>query len=120
MIEHELSGIYDVAHGAGLAVVFPAWMKYVYQEDVQRFVQFAVRVWGVDYAFGESDRIALEGIERLKQFFQQIGLPVSLQELNIPDDRLDEMAEKGSRGRTVGSFKKLNQSDVLNILKLAK
>jgi len=120
MVEHEISGIYDVAHGAGLAVVFPAWMKYVYQEDMQRFVQFAVRVWGVDYAFSESERIALEGIERLKQFYQQIGLPVSLQELNIPEDRLDEMAEKATRNGPVGNFKKLSQADVMNILKLAK
>ena len=68
-IEHELSALYDVAHGAGLAVVFPAWMQYVFREDVQRFVQFAVRVWDVDLAFGAPERIALEGIARMKDFY---------------------------------------------------
>jgi hypothetical protein len=67
-IEHELSGIYDVPHGAGLAVVFPAWMKYVYKEDVDRFVQFATRVWDVEMDFSNPERTALEGIYRLTQF----------------------------------------------------
>ena len=119
MIEHEMSGIYDVAHGAGLAVVFPAWMKYVYREDIQRFVQYAVRVWGVDYSFGEPERIALEGIARTKEFFSSIGLPVSLKEMNISGDRLEEMAQKATKDGSLGNFKKLDQADVLNILKLA-
>lgn len=121
-IEHELSGIYDVAHGAGLAVVFPAWMKYVYRHDVQRFVQFAVRVWNVEEDFFDPEATALEGIQRTKQFFRSIGLPVTLQELGIPDDRLEEMAEKCKKGPegTVGQFVKLTTQDVLNILKLAK
>ena len=118
-IEHEISGIYDVAHGAGLAVVFPAWMKYVHKDDISRFVQFAVRVWDVDYAFGDQKRIALEGIERLKRFFAGLGLPVSLKEMNISDDRLDEMAEKATKNGPLGNFKKLNQADVLSVLKLA-
>lgn len=121
MIEHEISGIYDVAHGAGLAVVFPAWMSYVYKEDLDRFVQFAVRVWGVDYAFGEPERIAQEGIQRQKRFFQGLGLPVSLPELGVcDDDRLAEMAEKGTRGGPLGNFKKLGQEDVVKILEIAR
>ena len=119
MIEHEISGIYDVAHGAGLAVVFPAWMAYVYRVDIQRFVQYAVRVWGVDYSFGESERIALEGIAHTKEFFRSIGLPVSLEEMNIPTDRLEEMAQKATKNGLLGNFKKLDQADVVNILKLA-
>jgi hypothetical protein len=119
MIEHELSGIYDVAHGAGLAVVFPAWMEYVYQEDLNRFVQYAVRVWGVDDCFGEPERIALEGIARTKDFFRRIGLPVTLQELHIGADRLEEMAAKATRKGPVGNFKKLRQADVAEILKRA-
>jgi alcohol dehydrogenase YqhD (iron-dependent ADH family) len=119
-IEHEISGIYDVAHGAGLAVVFPAWMKYVYKDDISRFVQFAVRVWDADYAFSDQKRIALEGIERLKKFFAGLGLPVSLKEMNIPDDRLEEMAEKATKNGPLGNFKKLNQADVLSVLKLAR
>lgn len=121
-IEHELSGIYDVPHGAGLAVVFPAWMKYVYKENVDRFVQFATRVWDVEMDFANPERTALEGIYRLTQFFKRIGLPVTLEELGIPDDRLEEMADKCTNKGTnqIGNFKKLGREDVLNILKIAR
>lgn len=121
-IEHELSGIYDVAHGAGLAVVFPAWMKYVYKENIDKFVQFAVRVWNVDMDFEDPERTALEGIERLKNFYRSIGLPTTLKELGIPSDRLEEMAAKCTVDdtRTTGNFKQLNKQDVLNILKMAE
>jgi alcohol dehydrogenase len=117
MIEHELSGIYDVAHGAGLAVILPVWMEYVYKDGLSRFVQYAVRVWGVDSCFGEPERIAQEGIARTKNFFHTIGLPVSLEELHVPADRLEEMAEKATRKGPVGNFKKLGQADVGEILK---
>jgi hypothetical protein len=121
-IEHEISGIYDVAHGAGLAVVFPAWMKYVYKHDINRFVQFAVRVWNVDMSFESLEKTALEGIERLTNFFKEIGLPVTLRELGITDDRLEEMAAKCTQSDaiTVGNFVKLNKKDVFNILTLAR
>jgi len=121
-IEHEISGIYDIAHGAGLAIVFPAWMKYVYKHDIDRFVQFATRVWNVEMDFECPERTALEGIKRLKNFFRQIGLPVSLSDANIADDRLEEMADKRTDygKETVGKFVELNREDVLNILKLAR
>ena len=122
MIEHELSGIYDVAHGAGLAVVFPAWMKYIYKDKVVRFAQFAVRVWGVEYDFECPERTALEGITRFEGFFRRIGLPTTLEELGIPGDRLEEMAEKckKSPGGTIGEYVKLNNEDIVNILLLAR
>lgn len=121
-IEHELSGIYDVAHGAGLAVAFPAWMKYVFRHDVNRFVQFAVRVWGVDPTFDNPEKTALEGIKRLENFFRAIGLPVTLSELGITDDRLEEMANKcrKTNGDKIGFFVPLDNSDILEILKLAR
>jgi alcohol dehydrogenase YqhD (iron-dependent ADH family) len=120
-IEHELSAIYDIAHGAGLAVVFPAWMQYVYKHDINRFVKFAVRVWNVEMCFDSPERTALEGIKRLKEFFGSIGLPVSLRELDIKDDRIDEMASKCtcSGERTEGNFVRLSTEDVVNILRLA-
>lgn len=118
-IEHEISGIYDIAHGAGLAIVFPAWMKYVYKKDVNRFVQFATRVWDVEPDFNHPERTALEGIERMKSFFNSIGLPVSLGDANISDDRLEEMAVKCAGEGAIGGFTRLNKDDVLNILKLA-
>ncbi|HHW68701.1 MAG: alcohol dehydrogenase [Epulopiscium sp.] len=121
-IEHEISGIYDVAHGAGLAVVFPAWMKYVYKHDINRFVQFAVRVWNVEQDFFDPEKTALQGIEKLEEFFKTIGLPIRLEGLGITDDRLEEMADKGtdSDRRTLGNFVKLGKQDVYNILKLAQ
>lgn len=120
-IEHELSAIYDVAHGAGLAVVFPAWMKYVYKHNVSRFVQFAVRVWNLENDFHHPEKTALKGIEKTKEFFSSIGLPVTLEELGIMDDRLDEMSDKCTAGDTVtqGRFVKLNKKDVYEIYKLA-
>lgn len=121
-IEHELSAMYDVAHGAGLAVVFPAWMKYVYKHNVNRFAQFAVNVFNVDYDFANPERTALEGIRRLMDFFRRIGMPTNLEELGIPDDRLEEMASKCKRpnnGR-LGYFVPLTEEDILEILKLCR
>jgi alcohol dehydrogenase len=120
MVEHEISAIYDIAHGAGLSVVFPAWMSYVCQVDLPRFIQFAVRVWGVDDAFSAPERIALEGIARQKAFFKSLGLPVSLKELNIDDAHLEEMAVKATSYGTPGNFKKLHKEDVHSILQLAR
>ncbi|MCB2294043.1 iron-containing alcohol dehydrogenase [Clostridium algoriphilum] len=121
-IEHELSGIYDVAHGAGLAVIFPAWMKYVYKHDINRFVQFAVRVWNVENSFNVPEKTAIEGIKKVEDFFKLIGLPTNLKELGITDDRLEEMASKAtnSDSSTVGNFVKLGKEDVYSILKLAQ
>ncbi|MBB6622159.1 iron-containing alcohol dehydrogenase [Clostridium gasigenes] len=118
-IEHELSGIYDIAHGAGLAIIFPAWMKYVYKHDINRFAQFANRVFDVEIDLKDLEGTALKGIEALKNFFKEIGLPVTLEDANISDDRLEEMAEKRTENGTVGNFVKLNKEDVINIYKLA-
>jgi alcohol dehydrogenase YqhD (iron-dependent ADH family) len=120
-IEHEISGIYDVAHGAGLAVVFPAWMKFVYKANLGRFVQFASRVWDVEIDFQNSEKTALEGINRLKTFFASIGLPVTLKELCINSDRLEEMAQKctDNNRNTAGNFVKIDQNGIYEILKSA-
>lgn len=122
-IEHEISGIYDIAHGAGLAIVFPAWMKHVYKNNVNRFVQFAVRVWKVEQDFEDPEKTALAGIARIEAFFKSIGLPVRLSEAGINDDRYEEMAEKcvaSGGGTTVGNFVKLRKHDIVSIYKLAK
>lgn len=121
-IEHEISAIYDIAHGAGLAIVFPAWMTYVYKHDTQRFAQFASRVWDVEYNFFNPEETALKGIEKLKEFNSFIGLPVSLSEADIDDSRIGEMADKctSSDTHTVGSFVKLNRKAVFDILSIAK
>lgn len=116
-MEHELSGIYDVAHGAGLAVVFPAWMNYVYQHDLERFAQFAHRVWDVDPDLKDLEWTAEQGIKKTKEFFSDIGMPVTLSELDIPADRLEEMAEKATENGPIGSFVELDTEDVLKIYK---
>lgn len=120
-IEHELSGIYDVAHGAGLAVVFPAWMKHVVSHDRARFAQWAVRVWGVELDVFDEEAMARAGIARLEAFFRSIGLGTRLADLGIGDDRLDEMAAKWTDGgrRTVGNFVVLDTARVRRILEIA-
>jgi alcohol dehydrogenase YqhD (iron-dependent ADH family) len=121
-IEHEMSGIYDIAHGAGLAVIFPAWMKYVYKHDMNRFLQFATRVWKVEMDFTDPERTALEGISRLEAFFRSIGLPVRFSDAGLDDRDFEEMAAKctGNGTATSGNFVKLTKSDVVNIYKLAR
>jgi alcohol dehydrogenase YqhD (iron-dependent ADH family) len=119
-IEMEISGIYDLAHGAGLAVILPAWMKYVYKKDVERFAQFAVRVWDQEPDFYHLEKTALLGISRLKDFYKGIGLPVTLKEANIPYDRLEEMAKKCTESGPVGNLVKLDEDSVLKILVMSK
>jgi alcohol dehydrogenase YqhD (iron-dependent ADH family) len=119
-IEHELSGIYDIAHGAGLAIVFPAWMKYVYKHDVNRFVQFANRVWDVEIDVNNREETALVGINKLEQFFSSIGMPVTLKEMNIDEEHFAEMAKKGTEKGPLGNFIKLYEHDVYQIYQLAK
>ena len=118
-IAHEIGAIYGIAHGAAISVTFPAWMKYVYKQNIGRFTQFAFRVWGVDPCFGDDESIALEGIKKLGDFFKEIGLPTTLKELNIGDDKFEEMALKELQWGPIGNFMKLQKEDIINILKLA-
>ncbi len=124
-MEHELSAIYDVAHGAGLAVVTPAWMKYVYKENINMFVQFAVNVMGVEASYRDPDALVLEGISRLEKFFSSIGLPVTMKELGIDDTNFEKMAKKATwfkddKETPVGGIKKLFWKDIVEIYKLAR
>ena len=119
-IEHELSGAYDIAHGAGLSIIFPAWMKYVYKENPDRFVQFAVRVFDVDLPFENKEAIILEGISCLERFYKLMNLPTRLSDANIGEERLREMTDKAMIGRDAfGNFKNLTSEDIYNIYKLA-
>jgi alcohol dehydrogenase YqhD (iron-dependent ADH family) len=121
-IEHEISGIYDIAHGAGLAVVFPAWMKYVLQHDLNRFVQWSVRVWNVEMDVFNPEAVARNGIQKMEAFFHSIGLGTKLADLGIQDNRIAEMADKCTGGdtRMVGNFVKLDREAVRKILLLAE
>ncbi|RXI96664.1 iron-containing alcohol dehydrogenase [Anaerobacillus alkaliphilus] len=119
-IEHEISGIYDIAHGAGLAIVFPAWMKYVYKHDVNRFVQFANRVWDVEIDLYNPEKTALAGIKKFEQFLHSIGMPITLNEVEIGDEHFDEMAKKATERWPLGNFVKLHENDVRHIFDLAR
>ena len=120
-IEHELSGIYDIYHGEGLSIVFPAWMRYCWKDDPPRFIQFFRRVFDVDYSLDQQERVIDEGINRLKSFYRSLGLPVSLSDVKIGEDRLREMADKCvlHSGGSVGQFRKLSADDIYNIYRLA-
>lgn len=124
MIEHELSAINDVAHGAGLSVIFPAWMKYVYHYDIDIFVQYAVRVWNVEQDFYDKEKTALAGIACLENFYRSMGLPVRLHEIGIGEDSFELIAQKCRKfdevKETVGNFAILGKDDIVNILKLAQ
>lgn len=119
-IEHELSAAYDIAHGAGLAIVFPAWMKYVYTTNIDRFVQYALRVWDISLPLEDKDGIVMAAIERLEAFYRSIDMPIRLSDLKIGDENLRKMAESALIvSDHVGNFKKLKADDIENIYKLA-
>ncbi|MEF9894207.1 MAG: iron-containing alcohol dehydrogenase [Clostridia bacterium] len=120
-IEHELSGLYDVAHGAGLAVVMPAWMRYTMAHDVMRFAQVATRVWGCEMDFDHPERTALGGIERYEAFLQSIGMPTTLSQLGAKRADIAYLAAhtKRTNGDKTGFFVPLDGSDIEKILEIA-
>jgi len=119
-LEHELSALYGVAHGAGLAVMFPAWMQYVYTSGIDRFVQFATRVWGIENT-GDKKDVALKGIKALKDFFSSIGLPVNFEELGAKASDIDKLIETLNVGfeGSLGNFVKLDATDCRKIYEIA-
>ncbi len=118
MIEHELSAFYDIAHGAGLSIIFPAWMKYVCKINIERFAQFAENVWGIK---GENkEKLALEGILATEKYFKSLNLPIRLSELNIKEEKFVEMSNLCVKNGPVGSLRKLYEKDIIEIFKLAK
>ncbi len=121
-LEHELGGMFDVAHGAGLAAVWGSWARYVVDARPERFAQFAVNVMGVEKGTDEMET-ALRGIEAMEAFYRSIEMPVSIRELGVDptDEQLHELAEKCShfRKRTIGCVKKLDVDDMYRIYKNA-
>ncbi|WP_048600302.1 iron-containing alcohol dehydrogenase [Rubeoparvulum massiliense] len=114
-LEHAVSAVYDIPHGGGLAILFPNWMKHVMDEKLDRVKQLAIRVWNVDPT-GKSDReVALEGIERLRQFWTELGAPARLANYEIDDSQLDLLVEKAMAFGPFGRFKVLNHDDVAAI-----
>ena len=117
-IEHELSALYDCAHGAGLAVVMPAWMEYVMDADVARFARFAERVWDVRGL--EPAESAKEGLRRYRAWLKSIGMPLTFAELGARSEDIPLLAANlGLKGNTLGLFRPLTEADVREVLKLA-
>ena len=117
-IEHELSALYDCAHGAGLAVVMPAWMEFVMPAGVARFARFAERVWGV--APGDPAATAKEGLARYRSWLRSIGMPTTFAELGAKAEDIPLLAANLGLGdgQTLGSFRALSTADVESILRL--
>lgn len=117
MIEHSVSMFYDIAHGAGLAVLFPAWMKYVYEENIEQFERFAENIFGITE--GTPEEKSLEAIIKLIKFYKNIGAPVTLKEIGIKEEDLEKMAENAALKAPLGNLLKLDKDDILEIYKLA-
>lgn len=120
-IEHELSSLYDVAHGAGLSVIMPSWMKYVMDHDISRFAQFAVRVWGCDMNFANPEITAMEGILRFRNFLTSIGMPATFRDINAKVEDIPKLvAHLGVTDENkIGNFVKLGPKDVEAIYRIA-
>lgn len=118
-IEHEISALYNVTHGAGLAVIFPAWMTFMAQYSPGKIAQFARRVF--DVAEHDDTAAAAEGIACLKAFFGSIGLPVTFAELGVPDPDIDTMVRRlhENKGEIIGGYRPLRAADTTEIYKLA-
>lgn len=122
-LEHELGGLYDVTHGAGLAAIWGSWARYVYDVNPERFAQFATNVFDIPCGF-DFEKTALAGIEAMEDFFRSIKMPVSLHELglDLDDQQIHELAFKCSYEdtRTIGVFKQLNMKDMEKIYTMAR
>ena len=119
-LEHEISAIYGVTHGAGLSVIFPAWMTWMVEHNVGKIAQYAVRVWGVPES-EDKKAVALEGIGKLKNFFTSLGLPVTFKELGVENPDIDRLADslQRNKGELVGNYVKLSKCDSKEIYRLA-
>jgi len=119
-IEHELSGLYDVAHGAGLAVIMPAWMEFVMSHNVMRFAQMATRIFGLPMNFENPEATAKEGIRAFRRFLREIGMPINFEELGAKEEDIPVLVEKfGLNGGKTGGFVALSSEDIASIYKIA-
>ena len=123
-LEHELGGLYDVAHGAGLAAIWGSWARYVYKNCLPRFKRYAINVMGIAPNAGSDEEIALKGIEAMEDFYREIKMPTNLRELgvNATDDDLKLMAHKCAVGVNggKGSARFLKEEDMLEIYKMSR
>ena len=122
-LEHELGGLYDVTHGAGLAALWGSWARYVYDANPERFAQFATNIFDIP-CFADYENTALAGIEAMEDFFRSIHMPTNLHDLglDLTDEQIHELAFKCSfeDTRTIGVFKQLNMKDMEKIYAMAR
>jgi len=118
-LDHELSALFDLAHGAGLAIIFPAWLRYNIKENTPRLARFAAKVWGVDGAFYDYEQAAMEGIFRMENFYRSIGMPIRFADANIDPARIGEMAKRVVHFGPIGNYRKLDEKDAQAIYTLA-
>lgn len=119
-IEHELSGLYDCAHGAGLAVIMPSWMEFVYKHNPMRFAQMATRVFGCQMDFENPEKTAVQGIACFRKFLKSIGMPINFEELGAKEEDIPVLVEKFGLGDgKTGGFVALSSEDVASIYKIA-
>ncbi|MEH7179044.1 iron-containing alcohol dehydrogenase [Neobacillus vireti] len=114
-LEHAVSAVYDIPHGGGLAILFPHWMKHNLKVKPERFKQLAVRVFGVDPEGKSAEEAGLEGIAKLREYWNRIGAPSRLADYDIDDSKIELMADKAMIYGEFGNFTKLNREDVLAI-----
>lgn len=124
-LEHELSAMFDVTHGAGLAAIWGSWARYVLPGHEARFARFAVNVMGVTNDFSDVKQTAIRGIEATEQFFRSLGMPTSIRELlgrDITDEEIAEMARRASHdgNLTLGNIRVLKTDDMVAIYKMAR
>jgi len=117
-IAHEVSAIYDLTHGITLAILFPNWMKYVMKENIDKFVEYAENVWDIPNIRDKTD-IANLGIKKTREFFCSLKMPKRFSEVNIGDEKFEEMATKAIYFGEIGNFKKLKKEDILKIFELS-
>ena len=119
-LEHEISAVNDCAHGAGLAVVMPAWMEYVVDHDVMRFAQVATRVWGCSMDYADPRATAMAGIEAFRNFLRSIGMPTTMAELGAKEEDIPYFVKTlGLNGGETGGFVHLKDADAEAIYRLA-
>ncbi|MDQ0975324.1 alcohol dehydrogenase YqhD (iron-dependent ADH family) [Neobacillus niacini] len=114
-LEHAVSAVYDIPHGGGLAILFPHWMKHNLKVKPERFKQLAVRVFGVNPEGKTAEEAGLEGIQKLREYWNSIGAPERLADYNIDDSKLELMVDRAMVYGEFGNFTKLNREDVLAI-----
>ena len=119
-IQSEIGGMYDTAHGAGVACVTPGWMKYVYKEDIRRFVRYFNVVWGMESDPYDPEAMVLSGIQRQKDFYRSVGIPVHYADIGVKKEDIPTLISTVRRGPDglAGNFMKLNDQDLSNIYAL--